>query len=117
MLEIRPNVVTSNSNQKLTHAARRAHQESLARRLSQAYLGRENHAASFSLAAVVDPACGDTLLQWTDEFTAESGWLGRLRPKETRPIVLALFAQLRAWRQRCDNYGVAKAAAAGGGAR
>src|SRR5581483_4241238 len=100
-----PHLLTQKSFARVTRSKRIAHEEDLCRRLAQACRGRENHAALFSLSAERDPASGDTLLHWTDDFTGQTGSLGSLQPEETRPIVRALFEQLRAWRSRCENHG------------
>lgn len=88
------------------------HREKLAYRLAEACRGRENHAALFRLSAERDPASGDSLLDWTDEFTGQTGRLGSLEPEEVAPVVRALFAQLRAWRSRCESGPAARAMAA-----
>lgn len=115
MTEPKPEVLTSTHNSLTQRGAGSVwtHAQKLAYRLQQACLGRENHAALFSLSAERDPATGDTLLLWTDDFTGQTGRLGSLEPAEVAVIVGALFAQLRGWRMRCES-GPARAAAAGG---
>lgn len=73
--------------------------------LSQACLGREDHAAKVSVSATIEPRSGETTFEWHDEFTGQSGPLGTVSYPESGPAVKALFTQLRAWRESCESGG------------
>lgn len=98
-----------------SRALNRAHELGLI--LARVCRGRESHSASVSLRALRTNT--QTQLFWADQFTGRWGRLGALDREDVAVVVARLFAQLRAWRQRCETRSTATraTAAAGGGAQ
>lgn len=70
--------------------------------LSQICSGRESHADLVWVKAALLPH-GCTIVTWHDDFTAESGELGVLRPSELEACIRKLFPRMRLWRSRCEQ--------------